>query len=641
MKKLNNKWFYINSFIIYFLLIVVTLVFSYRKVEQFATSLIMYLSARNSVSEDVVEVVIDNYSSQEYKWNKDTISDLLDYFSSYTSTNLIALDYNPTSFVDNDIDSSDDKFIKQISKMKNLVFGFVPEHVDNDEDAQMLKSFKSDYALNVNYKTYERPYYNNGVKSGSQALRKATHNNGTVIFAPSDSGYLFDAINVVQIKDGFYPSLALKMYMLANDTNDVVIDNESIIVPKTGLKMKYMFYWGEFSNYIRFYRHDKKGLSFKSYHASDILNSYYAIKSGKKPKIDPKLFTNKIIFIGNTESGYSGSADVLKTPMNDRHPGVDIHATIYNNLANKSTISDVGLGYSFLLYLFLCLSAFILILRKSFIQGIVSLMLLDSVYLLCVYVLLLNGHLVHYATPILCQFVTAIFAYSFKFLNENRNKEMIKNAMGKYLSQDVMKNVVKNIDDLKLGGKRAVVTVLFSDIRGFTSMSEKMSAEEVSAILNEYFGEMEPIITKYNGVINKFIGDAIMAIFGEPIHDENHPQNAVKCAYEMLKKVNYLKEKWISEGKPKFEIGVGINTGEVFIGNIGTETRMEYTVIGDTVNLASRIEGYNKVYKTNLLVSTSTYSYIADIADVIKIKEVQIRGKAKKMDIYEVLRIEK
>jgi adenylate cyclase len=171
-------------------------------------------------------------------------------------------------------------------------------------------------------------------------------------------------------------------------------------------------------------------------------------------------------------------------------------------------------------------------------------------------------------------------------------------------------------------------------------MSEKMPAEEVSNILNEYFAQMEPIIRKYNGVINKFIGDAIMVIFGEPIQDVNHPKNAVKCAYEMLKKVNYLREKWLEQGRPRFEIGVGINTGEVFIGNIGTENRMEYTAIGDSVNLASRIEGYNKVYKTNLLVSSTTYNYIADCADVIKIKEVQIRGKSKKMDIYEVLRID-
>ena len=242
-------------------------------------------------------------------------------------------------------------------------------------------------------------------------------------------------------------------------------------------------------------------------------------------------------------------------------------------------------------------------------------------------------------TPLLVQLITMIFAYSFRFILEGKNKEKIKQAMGKYLSQDIMQNVVKNIDDIRLGGKKANVTVLFADIRGFTSMSEKMTAEEVSMILNEYFSEIEPIITKYNGVINKFIGDAVMAIFGEPIQDINHPTNAVKCAYDMLKKVDWLQDKWLNEGKPKIEIGIGINTGEAFVGNIGSEKRLEYTVIGDMVNLASRIESYNKVYKTNFLISSSTYAQVSSIVDVIKISEVTIRGKSKKMDIYEVLRV--
>ncbi|MCI5888369.1 MAG: adenylate/guanylate cyclase domain-containing protein, partial [Brachyspira sp.] len=250
-----------------------------------------------------------------------------------------------------------------------------------------------------------------------------------------------------------------------------------------------------------------------------------------------------------------------------------------------------------------------------------------------------HGVAVTVITPILVQLLTTLFGYSYRFLQEGRNKEKIKRAMGIYLSPDIMKKVVQNIDDIKLGGKRANVTVLFADIRGFTSMSEKMTAEEVSKILNEYFTEIEPIITKHNGVINKFIGDAVMAIFGEPIQDINHPVNAVRCAYEMLILVDKLQDKWITEGKPKIEIGIGINTGEAFVGNIGSEKRLEYTVIGDTVNLASRIESYNKVYKTNFLISSSTYSYVSSIVDVLKISEVQIRGKAKKMDIYEVLRL--
>ena len=202
-----------------------------------------------------------------------------------------------------------------------------------------------------------------------------------------------------------------------------------------------------------------------------------------------------------------------------------------------------------------------------------------------------------------------------------------------------MRNVVQNIDELKLGGKKANVTVLFADIRGFTSMSEKLSADEVSVILNEYFTEIEPIVTRHNGVINKFIGDAVMAIFGEPIQDENHPKNAVRCACEMLDKVKELQAKWLEEGKPKIEIGIGINTGEAFVGNIGSERRMEYTVIGDMVNLASRIEGNNKIYKTNLLISASTYASAKNIVDTVKISNVKIRGKEKVLDLYEVIRL--
>ena len=180
---------------------------------------------------------------------------------------------------------------------------------------------------------------------------------------------------------------------------------------------------------------------------------------------------------------------------------------------------------------------------------------------------------------------------------------------------------------------------MFADIRGFTSLSESHKAEEVSQLLNEYFTELEPIITKYNGVINKFIGDAVLVVFGDPTQDKLHAKNAVKCAYELRKKVKQIKQRWLEEGKPKIDIGIGINTGEAFIGNVGTKNRFEYTVIGDTVNIASRIEDYNKIYKTHILISENTYNKISQIVDVIKIREVSIKGKSKKINIYEVLRI--
>ncbi len=211
--------------------------------------------------------------------------------------------------------------------------------------------------------------------------------------------------------------------------------------------------------------------------------------------------------------------------------------------------------------------------------------------------------------------------------------------MGKYLSNEVMQNVVQNIDNISLGGKRADITVLFADIRNFTSISENMDASNTSIILNEYFSELVPIIESHNGVLNKFMGDAILAIFGEPKKSENHALDAVKCGYQMLKKVKYLQEKWLDEGKPKIEIGIGISSGEAFVGNIGSQERLEYTVIGDTVNTASRIENYNKVYRTNFLISEETYKRVKNHIDAITIKDVVIRGKANKINLYEVIRL--
>lgn len=234
---------------------------------------------------------------------------------------------------------------------------------------------------------------------------------------------------------------------------------------------------------------------------------------------------------------------------------------------------------------------------------------------------------------------TIAFASAYKHIFKENVDKKIENILSKYISKDIKNKILKSETATELGGKRAEITIMFADIRGFTSLSETRKAEEVSQLLNEYFSELEPIISKYKGVINKFIGDAVLVVFGDPTPDKFHTKNAVKCAYELRNKVKEIKQRWIEEGKPKIDIGIGINTGEAFIGNVGTENRFEYTVIGDAVNIASRIEDYNKIYKTHILISENTYNKISQIVDVIKIREVSIKGKSKKINIYEVLRI--
>ena len=661
MKKFKNFWFYAGAFCIYLILTVIfstiAAIFLTKPVYGFLVR--NFVSNSKNSSQNTIIIAFDDRTAEKYtNWDSSsTLADLLDYFYTYTKDNSIALDisnqkHNPTN-------EGMVRKLDFLKKMPNLTTGFTPSK-DSDQNKPTFESFKNNQKLNVKIvgkDIYPKRFF--GIENISEYLAAQKINLGSVYFKEDEITHqVYNSEYLVRIGEDFYPSLALKTYLLENNTNNIILDNYNIIIPKTGQKIPInVSKEGLIKTPLWFYA-NFEGITYShsSISAYRILDTYYALKKGitpqnhpelydlnsKNPLIDPENFQNKTIFIGDNITG--PSADVVKTPISERHPGVDVQATAYDNLCFGDFLQKDGLlVFALDLFSFLILSILVfgIILKTKVFKGLLSIIGLNFAYFIAVIILALCGIITNPVIPISAEIITFVFGYSFKFITENRNKEKIKQAMGKYLSQDIMKNVVNNIDDLKLGGKRAIVTVLFSDIRGFTSMSEKMSAEDVTKILNEYFTEMEPIITKYNGVINKFIGDAVMAIFGEPIQDLNHPVNAVRCAYEMLQKVAYLREKWLMEGKPKIEIGIGICTGEVFIGNIGSEARMEYTVIGDTVNLASRIESFNKVYKTNLLVSSSTYSYISDVADVIKINEVKIRGKAQKMNIYEVLRIEK
>jgi len=657
MKKFKNKLFYLYSAIIYIILVFTAIILSIAFLESDMRGFFIRNFSANKPGTDnnTKIIVIDEPSLNKYpEWNSNMYVELLDYFHTYAKPKAVGFDFISPSI--NPMKKSDIDFINQISKMDNLTAGFTPDiWQEEDKDKNFLEKFKNKYSVETEGENYLSKTKYHKVSGVPDLYMNAANNLASVIIKDEkDTGTIFSSINLVQINNDYYPSLPLKMYLTTNKTNTLKINDNSIIIPKTKLKIPHnIISGGTVKTNIRYYDYPRfltsDGKTIKSTYTHDavsayrIIDTYRKLKAGKELEqgdIYPEFFDkDTVVFIGQFVNG--PSSDYVKTPMSSRQPGVDVQATIYDNIANNEFLYNASWFVQFLTLLILSLITFLSIFKLPFIKSLLTILFVDVAFFIITAIGAYNGYILNFISPAAVQLITLIFGYSFKFISENRNKEKIKQAMGKYLSQDIMKNVVSNIDDLKLGGKRAIVTVLFSDIRGFTSLSEKMSAEEVSVILNEYFAEMEPIITKYNGVINKFIGDAVMAIFGEPIQDINHPQNAVKCAYEMLKKVEYLREKWLYEGKPKIEIGVGINTGEVFIGNIGTETRMEYTVIGDTVNLASRIESYNKVYRTNLLVSSSTYSYIADIADVIKISEVQIRGKAKKMNIYEVLRIDK
>jgi adenylate cyclase len=218
-----------------------------------------------------------------------------------------------------------------------------------------------------------------------------------------------------------------------------------------------------------------------------------------------------------------------------------------------------------------------------------------------------------------------------------KEKELMYDTFGKVVTPEIRNWLLQG--NTNLGGETVCATILFCDIRGFTTLSEQINPKQVVTLLNKYFSSMEQCIVKHKGIINKYIGDAIMAIFGVPLSNPNQALDAYNCCLDMRKTLIELNKELEAENLPQIRFGIGLHTGNVLAGNIGSNSRMEYTVIGDTVNLASRLESYNKIYKTKLLISPTTYEAVKSFSDVIKISDVQIRGKANKMDIYEVLKV--
>jgi adenylate cyclase len=245
-------------------------------------------------------------------------------------------------------------------------------------------------------------------------------------------------------------------------------------------------------------------------------------------------------------------------------------------------------------------------------------------------------NIVYPSVLILLLFVSSTIA---KYVSAETGKRQIKTAFQHYVPTAVVNEITDNIDRLRLGGDKRELTVLFSDIRGFTSVSQSLAPEDLVRLLNVYLTQMTAKVFDHDGLLDKYIGDAIMAVYGAPIHREDHAVLACRTALDMLDALDELQATWKAEGLPILNIGIGINTGPMVVGNMGSENRFDYTVIGDAVNLGSRIEGLNKIYGTRILISEFTYEQVRDEFPYVReIDITRVRGRTTPVRIYELMR---
>jgi adenylate cyclase len=374
------------------------------------------------------------------------------------------------------------------------------------------------------------------------------------------------------------------------------------------------------------------GHTFKYISYTDIINN----RSNKKE------FENKIVLIGYTDSA-KGLYDLRATPIDPNTPGVELHATAIQNLVDGKFMKRADILFHIIIMgIVIGVITIIFALKKIKARSanlIVFLIILG--YVLFVYIFFKFGIWIELFYPISCFIIIYIVMNAQNYLNEEVEKKYIRNLFSHYISPQLIEKLIENPEMLKLGGEKKVLTAFFSDIRGFTSISEKMKPEELVEFLNEYLSEMTQIILINNGTIDKYIGDAVMGIFGAPVYSENHAVNACIAAIEYQEKLKLLREKEKNRGNLEIYARIGINTGEMVVGNmgcsIGEQSKFNYTVIGDEVNLASRLEGANKFYGTEIMISEATYNYAKEYIEVRELDRIKVKGKSNAVTVYELM----
>jgi adenylate cyclase len=380
---------------------------------------------------------------------------------------------------------------------------------------------------------------------------------------------------------------------------------------------------------------DNKSRVYPTYSFFDLLYSEEQILENVMPNIDPAVFRGKAVFVGDT---FSGGFDVFPTPFGGaKMPGIQIHAAVADDiLSNRFMWPEsprVTVAVVLLMSLLIGVTATIL---PAWWATIVTTVVV-AVFSYLGTRLLGQGYWLNVSQPTLASSLALFGGVGYQYFVEGREKRKMKRLFGQYVSKDVYEQLVANPDLARLGGQRRQMTVLFSDIRGFTTVSEKGQPEEIVHLLNEYFTRMVDIVFKHKGTLDKFVGDMVMALFGAPLDDPHHAEHAVDAALEMIAELGRLNERWAAEGRPSLDIGIGVNTGPMIAGNIGSEAIMSYTVIGDAVNLGSRLESLNKEYGTRIIISEATRDSLPPKYAFRPLGDVVVKGKTRPVAIFEVV----
>jgi len=374
--------------------------------------------------------------------------------------------------------------------------------------------------------------------------------------------------------------------------------------------------------------------TFSSISFYDVFYSQQQILEGQRPGVDPAMFNGRIVIVGGSGEGLK---EVFTTPFpTGEINGPEVHANVIDGFLSGRSVARAPrwVGYALTIGLAFVVAA-IGFAAHAWVTGTVSALIVLALAWVSL-IQFAGGRWIPVTVPAIAVVLAFVGDLAWKYVVEGREKRQVKKLFSRYVSKDVYDQLVADPSLAALGGARRNMTVLFSDVRGFTAMSEKASPEEVVGQLNEHFSRMVAVVFAHRGTVDKFVGDLVMALFGAPLDDADHADHALQTALAMTAALNELNAEWRRQGRPTLDIGIGINTGEMVAGNIGSDTIMSYTVIGDAVNLGARLESLNKDYGTRIIISDATRARLKGQYDIHPLGDVIVKGKSKPVAIFEV-----
>ncbi len=366
--------------------------------------------------------------------------------------------------------------------------------------------------------------------------------------------------------------------------------------------------------------------AFTTYSAADVL-------AGRLP---PGALKDKIALVGATAVGIY---DLRVTPFSGVAPGIEIQATILDNILKGRFMQVPAAGHLPVLVIVVALGVILglALTRVSAAWGFVVMIYLSLGYIAVNYFIFKQGWQLELFYPLAEIGGVYTSVTVLRFLAEEKERLRLKKAFQSYVAPTVVEEIIRHPERLRLGGERRELTILFCDVRGFTSLSETLEPEALVEVLHNFLNPMSEIIVRHEGTIDKYIGDAIMALFGAPLPLPDHAARACRTALDMTATLKRLDREWEAHGRPRLRIGVGLNSGVAAVGNMGSDRLFDYTAIGDNVNLASRLEGLNKYYETSILISAHTAQALQGAFILQEIDLVQVKGKKQPLAIYELL----